>query len=231
MNRNAIRFTAEQRLELRSAAAQTYGEGASIAETAEKIGCSDASVRNLLREAGVVLRPPVARDPDLPEGMLTTAQTAALIGVGRATLNTMHHQGVGPARAERPAGVLRGNHRYYWQSDVEKWLKERSEQRLRRARQIERNKEISQAPPAVEHSPNWDALLAAVDERRIADGLSWNSVACLSGTHPSQISRLRNRQRQGSWSTFFQLIAWLDGGMPEPVRKYLTETPTADPAA
>ncbi|MEU9470483.1 helix-turn-helix domain-containing protein [Streptomyces avermitilis] len=227
MNPNAIRFTPERREELRIAAVNSYSEGATIAETAEKIGCSDASVRNLLREAGVALRPPVPRSSALPEGMLTTAEAAALIGVGHATFNTMQHQGVGPARAERPAGV-RGNYRCYWRSDVEEWIRERSEQRLQRARRIERNKEIRQAPPAVEHSPNWDALLAAVEERRIADGLSWNSVACLSGTHPSQLSRLRNGRVKASWNTFFQLLAWLDGGMPEPVRKYLIETPAID---
>ena len=230
MNPKAIRFTPEQRDEMRTEAIKVYADGATVAETAETVGCSVATVRNFLLESGVEPRPTKHHLIDLPEGMLTSPQAAALIGVGHASFNTMQNKGYGPPRAERPQGA-HSNYAYYWRGDVEQWLKERGERRLERLRRAERNQELRAAPVAFKHTPDWTALLADVDVKRAAEGLSWDSVCRLSSVNPSQLSRLRNGHAGSSWGTFFRVLSWLEGGMPEPVRKYVAEVPDARRAA
>lgn len=224
MNPKAIRFTPQQREELRAEAIKAYAEGATFAEAAKKLGCSFGTVRNLLLESDVELRPRNAHPIDLPEGMLTSTEAAALIGIGRASFLAMQHKGYGPPRAERPQGA-HGHYTYYWRTDVEQWLQDRAERRLERVRRAEHNRELRAVRPAPKHIPDWASLFADVDAKRQAEGMSWEMVARLSNVNASQISRLRNGQAGNNWGTFLRLLAWLEDGMPEPLRKYVTDVP------
>lgn len=229
MNPKGIRFTPEQRNKMREEAVKAYTGGAAISQVAEMVGCSAGTVQLFLAESGVQLRPRNHHRIELPEGMLTSPEAAALIGIGHPSFNAMRHRGDGPPQAERPAGA-HGHYTYYWRGDVEQWMAERAERQAARARRIERNRELRAAPPAMSHAPDWAALLADVDSKRKAEGLTWDSVCRLSSASPFQVSRLRNGLAGKSWGTFFRLLSWLQGGMPDPVRKYVTET-SADDAA
>ena len=230
MNPKAIRFTPEQREEMRTRTVKAYAGGATFAEVAKKLGCSFGTVRNLLLESDVELRPHNPHPTDLPEGMLTSTEAAALIGIGRASFLAMQHQGYGPPRAERPEGA-HGRYTYYWRTDVEQWLKERADRRLERVRRAEHHRELLAARPGPKHTADWAALFADVDAKRQAEGMSWEMVARLSNVNASQISRLRNGQAGNNWGTFLRILAWLEDGLPDPLRKYVTEVPATGRSA
>ncbi|MDI9887336.1 helix-turn-helix domain-containing protein [Streptomyces sp. HNM0645] len=226
MNFNGTRFTPEQRDELRAKAIEMYADSATMTEIADALGCSVGTVRNFLNESDVELRPRGSHPIDLPDGMLTSTEAAALIGIGRGSFLALQHKGYGPPRAESPQGA-HGHYTYYWRKDVELWLSERAERRLERARRAERTRELSSIRPTSRHIPNWSNLFAEVDAKRETEGLTWDLVSRMSGVNPSQISRLRNGQTGNNWGTFLRILSWLEGGMPEPLRKYVTEVPAS----
>lgn len=71
------------------------------------------------------------------------------------------------------------------------------------------------------------ALQAALDQARIAKGISWRQLAADSGVTPSLLSRLRNGYKPDA-DGFMTLVRWL--GMP--AERFLVDedsTPTTQP--
>lgn len=225
VNPSGVRFTSEQRGKLRLAAVKRYTEGASVKEVAETIGCSAATVTKFLVESATPLRPSRGQRVDLPDGMLTTAQAAALIGVSAQSLNAMHYRGDSPPRAETPIGA-HSYYGHYWRTDVDQWLTDRANRRLERARTRETAKgEHARALAAnltPEHAPNWELLVAACDARREAGQLSWADVSHLTGVDASQISRIRSgRAPAKAAGSFFRLALWALGSVPVELKPFM----------
>lgn len=232
-NRGGVRFTEEQRERMRAKAVKLYLGGASLQESAEMVGCSAASVAKFLAQSGTPRRPRGDRRDRLPDGMLTTAEAAALIGVSASSLNAMHHRGDCPPRTEAPEGA----HRYYavyWRSDVEKWLAERAKRRLERVRKNKSAKEEHARALAANvvpgRAPDWKALLASCDAKRAANGFNWNDVGRMAGVDPGHISRIRNGDTpEKAVTAFFRLSIWALGSLPDGLGRFLL--PLADESA
>lgn len=230
MNLSGITYTPEQRAAMQAEAVKTYTSGATIGATAALIGCSPAYVRNLLLEAGTPIRPR-RQGINLPEGMLTSRQVADLVEMSHASFNTMRHRGDGPPPAsERPLGAP-SNYMYYWRRDVEKWIGE-SDQR-RRDRELNQQAELARRADALRNAaallavtPDWDAVLKAVDEKRVERGLSWRAVCYSAGTDEGYLSRLRAGYRPGLCGLFFRLTIWALGEIPAEFKAYLRTDPT-----
>jgi hypothetical protein len=231
MNKKGIRFTAKERQWKREEAAKAYSQGATIAQTAARVGCSPATASNLLHEAGVTMHFPSRSAAPLPEGLLTAKQAAALIGIGHSSLNVLRHRGNGPPAAERPPGA-HGNYTYYWRAEVERWLSDRAERGLQRRREAVKRRakgQLEQTRSVFNYELDWPALMRAVDSRRRAEDLTWGSVCRGAGVDPGHMSRIRNGYEPASGlGTFARLAFWACDTLPDEVKRF---TRPAKPSA
>lgn len=235
MNTNGIRFTTEQREEMRVKAVRLYAEGHTTTVVGNYLGCSSGTISKFLAESGVASRPrPTAAEMALDSGLFTTAQAAELAGMTVAAFTIVSSKGEGPKRADPPVGA-HGYWRFYRRRDVERWMETRQRRRNERKALTRHRTETLRkaAAAAVEYAPNWDSLLAAVDAKRSDQGFTWEMVCAMTAINQAVMSRLRNGKTSGpQWTPFFRLVAWLEGELPEGVREYVNAAPTTpDPAA
>ena len=235
MNTNGVRFTPEQREEMRVKAVRLYAEGHTTTVIGNDLGCSSGAVSKFLSESGVASRPkPTAAEMARDSGLLSTAQAAELAGMTVAAFTIVSSKGEGPKRADPPVGA-NSYWRFYHRRDVEKWMETRQQRRNERKALTEHRAVALReaAAAAVEYSPNWDSLLAAVDIKRSDQGLTWEMVCAMTAINRAVMSRLRNGKTRGpQWTPFFRLIAWLEGDLPEGVREYVHAAPaTPEPAS
>lgn len=223
VNKQGKRFTPEEREKKSAAVVEAYVDGAALEEAAERADCSTTSARLFLAEAGIPMRKGHGKT-ELPEGMLTAKEAAALIGIGTLSLAAMHHRGDGPPRAERPKDAHQ-YYTYYWQADIEQWLRDRAERRLERLRHKEEEKRAQRAKMAANVAPDysldWEALLQAVDAKRDELGFTWAAVCRLTGVDPGHMSRMRNGLVPASGiGTFARLAFWVAGTLPDEIKRF-----------
>jgi hypothetical protein len=218
LNPQGKTFTPEERSKKQAEVVAVYAEGATVAETAARVGCSQNTVRNYLVEAGVQIS---RYTKTLPEGYLTGAEAAALVGVGAQSLAAMHHRGDGPPRTERPPGA-HGYYSYYLRSDVEQWLQGRAERRAQRVQKMVAERERKRKVLAVPGCDlDWPALLRAVDDKRTAEGLTWGNICHATGVDPGHISRIRKGYEPPSGlGAFVRLAFWVCGTVPDEITRF-----------
>lgn len=217
------RLTPKQRETKRVWAAAMYKSGLPTAKIAERLGCSPGTARFLLLEAGVTLRSAGGHRVGLPDGMLTSDETAELMEVGRGSLAAMRHRGEGPPTADRPAGA-HGHYVYYWRDDVEKWVAGRAESRIQRIQEHAEARQAQRESPVPRLLLDWPALLEAVDVKRAQLEMSWQGVSRATGVDASVISRIRSgREPAKGLSSFTRLAFWVCGYIPEELKRFTRE--------
>jgi transcriptional regulator with XRE-family HTH domain len=230
-NLKGIRFATEKREEMRTKTLNLYADGYTMQAIAKIMGCAHATVSLLLKESGVGTRP---HDAALPEGMISAKDAAEVAGIGHPTFNALRHRGEGPPCAERPDGA-HGHYTYYWRKDVERWVREREARKrdrgLRQRLTAEARQKARESQPLYHYVPDWDALMEAVDLKRVEDGLKWEEIAIAACLDPAQMSRFKNgRHAARAWNSYFRLWAWVNGGLPPELDGYVLPAATSGEA-